>query len=278
MKYSLHAFGSILEITLSGDSKNDSGISESFLCVEKFEKNYSRFLKSNTLSDINTWVSIEITPEIKSLIELSNKVSTLTQGHFDITLMPLLENAWYWISNKRLEEYIGYKNIYISGNRVCLKNGVQIEFGSCGKWYMLDVVYNILKIYHDEFVINFGWDMRIKGNKTILLEDSCDTTKNIGAIDLTNLAIASSSWNKRKFGDSHHLVDVVNGRSQDDKIAVYVTHKLWVFADIFATALFVTPIELSLKVLEKVTGLEALIIWADGRIYKSKWCNITLNI
>jgi hypothetical protein len=54
MKYSKDAFGSRLEITILGNSKNDSGISESFFAVEVFEANYSRFIPHNKLSKINT--------------------------------------------------------------------------------------------------------------------------------------------------------------------------------------------------------------------------------
>lgn len=92
------------------------------------------------------------------------------------------------------------------------------------------------------------------------------------------MAIASSSGNKRKFSQGHHLMNPKKGESQGDKIAVYVTHKLGVFADIFSTALFVTPLKKSLEILEKTPWLEALIIWSDGKIFKSQGFNCILNV
>jgi len=271
MKYAKDAFGSRLEITIMWDDKNDSGVAESFLYVEQFEEKYSRFKADNILSEINTWKKCKLDSEITSLIHLCKKVSSLTQWYFDITILPLLENAGYWISATKLPQHIWYKNIELQDDVITLHNGVQIEFGSYGKGYMLDVIYNILQKYHSSFVIDFWGDIRVSGKKKIYLEDPWNTSKNIWSIILKNLSIASSSWNKRVLEQGHHLINPINIKSQSDKIAVYVTHKLWVFADIFATALFVAPLELSLKVLESVEWLEALIIWADGKIFKSQW-------
>lgn len=270
MKYSKDAFGSRLEISILGENANDSGISESFFAVETFENNYSRFKHANILSEINSWKCINISPEITSLIQLCIKISRLTKGYFDITLIPILENAWYGILSWKMEEYVWYKNIFLNDNQIELKNGVQIEFWSCGKGYMLDVIYNILKRYHTDFVINFWGDIRVRGKRNIFLEDPCDINKNIWSVPLENMSLASSAGNKRKIKWWHHLIDMHQGKSQNDKLAVYVTHKLWVFADIFATALFVTPLDISLKILEQVDGLEALIISSSGKIFKTK--------
>jgi thiamine biosynthesis lipoprotein ApbE len=45
-------------------------------------------------------------------------------------------------------------------------------------------------------------------------------------------------------------------QSENNKIGVYVTHKLASFADGFSTALFVTPLDISIDILNKVSGLE----------------------
>ena len=277
MKFTQDAFGSRLEITLY-DNINDSGITESFSMVTDFEKKYSRFQEGNILAEINSKKQAILDPEISSLLRLSLKVSKLTQGSFDITMLPVLENLGYGIADEKIQEHIGYKNIHLDANSLTLKNDISIEFWSFGKWYMLDVIYAILWKYHQEYMINFGGDMRIRGRKKVLLEDPLDTKKSIWEIDIQNLAVASSSGNRRKFWSAHHLIDAKNKTSQNEILAVYVTHNLWVFADIFSTALFVSPLKHSLEILEKIEGLEALIIWRDGKIYKSEWLNVKLYI
>jgi thiamine biosynthesis lipoprotein ApbE len=96
-------------------------------------------------------------------------------------------------------------------------------------------------------------------------------------IELKDSAIASSAGNKRIFQKSHHLINPEKKQSQNDKQAIYVTHTYASFADVFSTALFVTPLEKALKIIAQTEGLEALIIWADGKIYKSKGFSVSLN-
>ncbi|MDA9129217.1 FAD:protein FMN transferase [Candidatus Gracilibacteria bacterium] len=275
MKYTLSAFGSQLEITLI-DAQNDSGISESFSIVKDFEQKYSRFQQGNILSNINSNKAAVLTSEISSLIKMCLKVSKLTHGAFDITILPILENVGYGIRSEKMPENYGYKNIVLNENILTLTNNVSIEFGSCGKGYMLDRITNILQKYHTKFVVNFGGDMRIMGEQKVFLEDPLDLSKNIGEILLKNMSLASSAGNRRIFGAEHHLIDIETRNAQNDKIAVYVTHKLGVFADTFATALFVTPLKESLEILKKVDGLEALIIGSNGKMYKSAgfMCNL----
>jgi thiamine biosynthesis lipoprotein len=269
MKYSLDCFGSKLYIDITSSSDLDSLIAESFSFIEDFETKYSRFISGNTLDTLNqtkTWI---LPPEIISLLELTKKVSSLTQGYFDITVLPILENNGYGIHKQKLPDTVGYKNIHIERNNIVLKNDIYIEFGSFGKWYIVDCLYNTLTKKSDNFIINFWWDIRVKWEHTILLEDPLDTKKHIWNISLNNSAIASSSWNKRKIWEWHHIVNPKNDSRSPKILAVYVTHKLWVFADIFSTALFVTPLDITKNILERVDGLEALIILENGKIFKT---------
>jgi len=278
MQYSKDCFWTILTLSLPSGAEKDSVISEAFSYVDEFESKYSRFIPGNLLDTINTNKHFTLDPEISSLIRLSLKISQITQWYYDITLLPFLENLGYGIKDQHVAMNYGYKNIDLQGNKITLKNNVSIELGSCGKGYILDLLYNTLSKKYDDFVIDFGWDMRVSWIKKVFLEDPGDASKMLGSITLDNVSIACSAGNKRKIWEKHHLINPRNSDAPDDKIAVYITHKLWVFADSFATALFVTPLKLAINILEKTPGLEGLIIATDGKIYKSAGfdCNLTL--
>lgn len=278
MKYSHDCFGSSLHITISSWEDISQLVQECFKMVDLFEQKYSRFIDGNFLSELNKNKSSQIDAEFLSILKLCLKVSKLTKGYFDITLLPVLENLGYGIAVNIQNESLWYENIIIKDNTINLKNEVSLDIWAIGKWYMVDKIYNVLKHKVEAFTINFGWDIRVKWTQKIELEDPANRDKTIGNMEISNASIASSAGNKRVFWSSHHLINAKTKESQNDKIALYVTHKLSSFSDIFSTALFVTPLELSLKILEQTPWLEALIIASDGVMYKSRWFNCNLNM
>lgn len=277
MKYSKELFWSKLQITINSENINIKDIDNCFFETQEFEKKYSRFIKWNYLDKLNTNKSSQVTWELLSIVELSKKVSELTDWYFDITVLPLLENIWYWINNQEMEENIWYKNIEIIWENIFLKNWVSIDFWSVWKWYMVDKIFNILDPIYDNFIIDFGWDIRIKSEEKIYLEDPLDDKKTIWEIILKNQSIASSSPFKRKTNKWNHLINPKNKDEENEKIAIYITHKLSSFSDIFSTALFITPLEKSIKILNSINWLEWMIITKKWEIYKSKWFKCKLN-
>ena len=276
MKFSRDLFWSRLTITINSQNISEDVINNCFNETKYFEKKYSRFIKWNYLDKLNKTKSSQATWELLSLIKLSKKVSDLTDWYFDITILPLLENIWYWKDDKILDENIWYKNIEISWGKIILNNWVNIDLWAVWKWFMIDKIFNILNPIYNSFIIDFGWDIRIKWTHNILLEDPNNDKKSIWKIKLNNISIASSSPFKRQTNKWHHLINPKD--KQDDKIAIYITHKLSSFSDIFSTALFVSNIEKSIEILNKIKWLEWMIIVKNWEIFKTKWFNCELNI
>jgi len=277
MKYSKNLLWSRLTLTINSKNIDEDIIGNCFQETKDFEEKYSRFIKWNYLDNLNKNKSSQATWELLSLIKLSKKVSDLTDWYFDITILPLLENIWYWKSEEILEENIWHKNIDILWDKIILQNWVSIDLWAVWKWFMIDKIFNILNPIYDDFIIDFGWDIRIKWSENILLEDPYNDKKSIWNIEIQDLSIASSSPNKRKTKKWHHLINPKNKDLKEDKIAIYLTHRLSSFSDIFSTALFVCPLEKSIEILNKVKWLEWMIIAKNWEIFKSKWFNCKLN-
>lgn len=88
---------------------------------------YSRFIKENFLWKLNETGKAPLNPELKSLIKLSQKIYQDTDGYFDITLLPLLENAGYGIYKEKLPEILGSKNVILTETEIQLTHGVKID-------------------------------------------------------------------------------------------------------------------------------------------------------
>lgn len=273
-KFSRELMWSVLNITIYDNDIDLEVIENCFFETEKFEKKYSRFLEDSYLSLLNKNKSSQEIPwELLSILKLSNKVSQISNWYFDITILPFLENIWYWINKEEMKEVYWYKNIVINDNTIKLENWVSIDIWSVWKWYIVDKIYNILNEKYNEFVIDFWWDIRIKWKQKIYLEDPLQLSKNIWYIELENSSIASSASNRRKTKKWWHLINPKKNIT-DDKLAVYTIHKLASFSDILSTALYVSPIEVALDMVKKSKWLEAMIIMKNWKIYKTNWFNI----
>lgn len=272
MKFTKELCGSRLEILIHQEWEFSDLIQECFKIWEMFEKKYSRFIEWNYLYNLNKNKESLIDEEFLSIIKLCSKVSDITDWYFDITIQPILEELWYWIDKKINKNYnIWYKNIIINNDKIILKNNITIDIWSVWKWYIVDKIFNILSKSIQSYSINFWWDIRIKWEKNIKLQDPLDNSKYIGTLDLKDNSLSSSSWNKRIFWKSHHLINPKNKTSEYKIQAVFMQHNLTAFSDIFATALYVTPLEKSIEILSSISGLEWMIIDSDWNIYKSKW-------
>ena len=273
MKISRELCWSKLEILIHDEWEFSNLIKKSLEYWEYFEKKYSRFIADNYLYNINKNKTWEIDDDLFQILTLSKKLSDFSEWYFDITVLPYLENNWYGILENKIPENIWYKNIEFDKNNIKLHNWVYIDIWWIGKWFIVDKIYQILDKEINNFTINFWWDIRIKWEQDILLEDPINNWKIIWKISLKNCSFASSSWSKRIFWTWHHLISARKWFAQQDIIWVFVQHNICSLADSFATTLFVSPLEISLRILRSIKGLEAMIISKDWKIHKSKWFN-----
>lgn len=268
-----------LDISINSNSADAQEIIES--CFERvflFEQKFSRFIPDNWLDKLNSKKRIALDNEAKSLIELSKKISKISQGHFDITVRPFLENRWYGIKKERFDENkFWYQNVEITEDEIILHNDVSIDFWSLGKGYMIDIVYKTLKKTYDSFIVDFWGDIKVAWKHTIYLEDPLQIGKYIGNYVLEDASIAASWRQKRRFWDSNHLISPLNPDWNEEIIGAFIKHKLATFADAFSTAVMVSPRDIALKILQETPDLEGCIIEKNGTIHQSKKLEIIWN-
>jgi thiamine biosynthesis lipoprotein ApbE len=268
MLYTLEALGTKLVIDTLDETLKEELVHFCFCEVKKFEQKFSRFDEKSYLSKINRNWWWEIDDEFLSLLELSQHVHKNSFWYFDITLWSSLEKLWYW-SSKQGNEKSSMDDIILSLNTLTLLNGTHIDFWWIWKWYIIDILFKYLDMNISQFIINFWWDIRVKWKHRLGLEDPLDSSKIIWEVFLEDMAICGSSGQKRKFWWNHHLINPKTRQSQNESLAVFTQHRLASFADTYATAIFVSPLETSLKILEHTEWLDGLIITRSWEIYQS---------
>lgn len=275
MEYTQEALWTLLSIyTKEPLSKNR--IEFLFDTVFQFEKKYSRFIKGNFLDTLNTTGKEHLDDELLTLIRISKAIHTQSKGYFDITLLPILENLWYGISQDKLKKGWNMNDIVLWDAYIQLLNDVKIDLWGIGKWYLIDKLFSLLEKDASECIINFWGDIRVKWKHTVWLEDPLRSNQLIWKIEIENLSFCASSWEKRKMWNSHHLINPLTAESQHDKLWVFTTHGFATYADVYATTLFVAPLNEAIEILNKTKWLEAMIIAKNGEIYMSSWMNVQL--
>lgn len=127
MKFAFDGCGSRLRVELF-DVKDIPDLEQK--CrerVERFENQYSRFIHGNFLHSLNTLKQAPANRELVSLLHLAKKVSQISQGYFDITVLPFLENRGYGIAENTLKENFGSEHIEITDENIFLRNDVSID-------------------------------------------------------------------------------------------------------------------------------------------------------
>ena len=247
-----------------------SDIERAFDMIAQFESKYSRFLMDNTLEELNTKKEIVYDKELLTLTRFGIQLWNISQWHFDISVLPYLENNGYGISETYIKEDIWYQHIELSETKILLKNNISIEFWAYGKGYMLDKVWHFLSQKYNNFILEFWGDIKVNGERDIYLENPSTKNNYYGKIPVHNAALTSSNGSKRVFwNNSHHLINAKTGKSLNTVHTVFCYHNKWMFADGFATLLSVTPKEVSKEIMKNTQWLEAFVIYNDGSELRS---------
>ena len=207
-----------------------------------------------------------IAEETAQVIELSQEISRLTDGAFDISVGPLVE-LWGFGSTKRGEHIptdeqvreslarVGYKNIHLRREPAAIRKQIpelQIDLSAVAKGHAVDALAEILGQQGiNNYLVEIGGELQISGHRSdggpwqIAIEKPLEDAREVSTIfPITDTALATSG-NYRNFflenGQRYaHTLDPVTGKPTRHKLAsVTVLDQTSARADALATALMV---------------------------------------
>ncbi len=226
---------------------------------------------------------VVVSKELFELIERSLKVSELSNGAFDIsgTL-----SRYYWNFNKKENEFlaedkvlelrslIDFQKIKLEASTSSVyleQEGMKIGFGGIGKGYAALKAKEVMESYGIESgLVNASGDLLCWGSPPdkdqweIKIPDPTNRTENLLSISFEEGSVVTSG--------SYENFTLINGIKYshiiNPRTALPVTHTKNVtvicpnveFADAFATALSVLPINEGLSLCNKLAGVECIII------------------
>ena len=248
--------------------------------LESFERTYSRFRNDSIVVQLsNEWVVENSSQELIDMLTFVLDIEEKSEWYFSILLADTLTSSWYGkhIWDQKPLDVVSLKSILtISSDKITLSPWYSLDFWWFGKWRAVDAIARIVQEHWiSNAIINWGWDIHVMWEQTLVLEDPMDHTKAIWEITLSQWWVAASSPNRRKrmheWKSYHHLINPHTKQSvQSPLMAVHTYAKNTLLADVASTILFVCPLEKIESIAQKL-WVEYFLVFDDYSTIRSKW-------
>jgi len=291
------AMGSDLEIEVFGSDQAicDQAVKEAREEIARLERIMTDWKQESPLMDVNRAAGkkpVEVPPELYFIIERSLKMSELTEGTFDITFAAA-GKLWNWRDpNPRVptpEEVkaaladVGWKGVTLDpkARTVYLNRpGMRIGLGGIGPGYAGDLAMDkIRKLGIRNACVNMSGDVMLMGKKNgepwnVGITHPRKKGESIAVLPVSNAAVSTSGDYERYFekdGKRYcHIIDPRTGYPADLCQSVTIVAPNLAFADGLAKGVFILGPEKGMRMVEKLEGVQALIVAADGTMTMSK--------
>ncbi len=257
--------------------------------MRRIDATYSPYVESSDLSVLNRdaprgWV--KVSPEMYELLSRSRSVSELTGGAFDVTYASV--GRYYdYRAGKRPDdgqireavEAIDYRYVELDadGPRVRYSHpDVYVDLGGIAKGYAVDRSIALLRRAGvTQASVSAGGDAYILGDRrgepwTVGVRDPRNEDAMAAVLPLVDTAVSTSGDYERFFVEDgvryHHILDPATGRSAADAWSVTILGPDATFTDALSTSVFVLGPERGLALIDRLPGIDAIVIDADGRL------------
>lgn len=287
------AMGSSLEIQVLGPDPAllDRAIAEARAEIDRLDRMMTDWKETGALMEVNREAgrkAVQVPAEFLFIVKRALQVSELTNGAFDITWAGA-GRLWKWWEPdpavpspeavKAALENVGWRNVVIDEKASTLtlaKPGVRIGLGAIVPGYAGDLAMRKIRALGvKDALVNLSGDVLAAGTKRgqpwkIGLEHPRKPGETFALMPASDQAVSTSSDSKRFFirdGRRYgHIIDPRTGVPADRCQSATVTASTLAYADALATAVFVLGPEEGMALLEKLPGVEGVIVAADGKV------------
>jgi len=303
-KKAMKLMGNHFEITMVATNekwafeKIDLGVLE----IKRIEKLLTTYAEDSETNLINKFAGIRpvaVSEETLALIERSLRISSVTQGAFDISYGSVDKTLWNFDTTmtalpskaaaKNSVRLINYKNIILDkeASTVFLKEeGMRIGFGGIGKGYAAERAKAILQAAGVKSgVVNASgdlttWGTQPNGDKwTIGIVHPAFANNIFSYMNISGLSVATSG-NYEKFilidGQKYsHTINPKTGLPVTGIKSVTIVSTNAEIADAMATPVMIMGIHAGIDMINQIKDIEVIVIDDDNKLYASKNIRLT---
>ena len=267
-------------------------VSATFDEIERLESLLSRHRPGTPVWSLNeTGVVRAPPPEVLEVVQGGLDYSTLTAGAFDITIAPLLNLYTSSFSRtgaappreaiQRALALVGFQHVRASQREIAFENpGMAVTLDGIAKGYIVDRAVVVLREHGATSVlVDAGGDMASAGESLggdpwkIGLQDPRVSDGSLGVLGLRGESVATSGDYVHYLTPDmslHHIIDPRTGSSPAHTSGVSVVAPSAMAADALSTAAFVLGPEEGLELLDRLDGIEGMIVTKDQMVLRSR--------
>ena len=280
-------FGTIYKITYQHQEDLHNDIKAALMEVDNALSPYN---KNSIISRINHNQDTLLNEHFTHVFELAQKISTETEGAFDITVAPLV-NAWGFGFKHSIDiapnvidsigQFVGYQKIRLSDGKITKDDPrTMLDCSAIAKGYGVDMVARTLdKKGVQHYMVDIGGEVVVNGKNSRMktwriginkpVEDSLSINQELQTIlEVSGVGMATSG-NYRKFyykdgkRYAHTIAPRIGHPVQHSILSATVIAKDCTTADAYATAFMVMGLEKSMEFCKAHPELDAYFI-CDG--------------
>jgi FAD:protein FMN transferase len=300
----LKLMGNQFQITVVGAIEEwaNQRIDEAVAEIRRIEDLLSTYKETSETNLINRNAGInpvEVSDEIFNLIERSIRISSITQGSFDISYGSIDKRLWNFDQTMtslpdrstalRMVRLINYQNILLDRENKTVflkKEGMRIGFGGIGKGYAAEMAKSLLKKNGvSSGIVNASGDLAAWGKQpdgkpwTIGIADPDSVDKPFSYFEIGDGAVATSG-NYEKYvvidGKKYsHTIDPKTGLPVRGIKSVTIISPNAEICDALATPVTILGVDLGIDLVNQLKGVECVVIDDDNNLFTSK--NIHLS-
>lgn len=275
-------------LDMYNDKSELSRINSLFDSAENSDENSGDGSDNNSGADSRSTVAVEVSDDIRELLEASKRYYDLSGGSFDVTVAPI-SKLWNTEGDtprvpkeeeiSSLLETVGFDRVKIEGNTLTAPVGTKLDFGGIAKGYVAGKIAEFIRLSGASgAVINLGGNVTLSGNGTHTVgiqKPFSDTGELAAKVEVTGeRSVVTSGSYQRYFVSNgklyHQIIDPETGSpAQSGLSSVTVISSDHTAADALSTALFVLGYQKGTELLKNTDGVEAVFIDDQGNILLS---------
>ncbi|MBA1335430.1 MAG: thiamine biosynthesis lipoprotein ApbE [Firmicutes bacterium] len=295
-----------LKVYVADAGKGNEAIDKAFARIGEIESLMSLNSENSEVGRINEMAGIEpvkVSDDTLKVIQKGIYYGELSNGLFDISVGPLVQLWGIGTEHPKvpggsdLEKAISlvdYRDIKVDekSREIFLgKAGMVVDLGGIAKGYAADEVKKIMVDEGIEYaIINLGGNVLAVGGKydggpwNIGIQDPyAPTGSSMGVVRIEDKTVVTSGDYERYFEENgkryHHILNPKTGYPEENRIkGVTIIASSSFDADALSTTVFLLGVDRGLELVEKLDGVEAIMITHDREVIVSSGIGDTFSI